>query len=80
MVNIEQLSQFVQQPETHRRLLDGYSGAYSLGIGRQAGEFVLVLQLQGDAHPNLPSRVSVGGESVPLLVQNGFTAPSALAW
>jgi hypothetical protein len=47
-MDIEQLASYLEMPEIHRAVLRGYSGAYSLGVGREperGSEAVLILQV-----------------------------------
>jgi len=81
-MNVEKLSHFVELAETHRKVLSGYSGAYSLGIGQdlQRGRNpVLILQVEKQSAATFPDEVRLDGETVPVVVRTGFVAPHALA-
>lgn len=68
----------IQLPETHREILRGYKGAYSLGVGeepRLGREPVLILQVERAPEGGFPSRVKLAGHSVPVVVRTGFVAP-----
>ena len=78
-MDIEQLSDYLAAPEVHRKVLSGYRGAYSLGIGQATdGTPVLVLQIEGSAGVAFPPAVRVGGESIPVIVHENFPVPQPL--
>jgi hypothetical protein len=81
-MNADQLADFLDLPDVHRRILSGYVGPYSLGVGRRAengDDPVLLLHVQG--HPSIPfpQHVSLGGAAVPVVVVPDFVAPQAFA-
>lgn len=81
-VDIEKLTRYIELPETHRRILSGYHGAYSLGIGQDAKHgkrHVLILRVENQPDQAFPSEVQFDGETVPILVRGKFRAPRALA-
>ena len=82
VMDAEKLSQFIELPETHRTVLSGYSGAYSLGIGqdqRYGRKPVLILQVESKPAVPFPPEIRLGGESVPVVVKTDFVAPRAFA-
>lgn len=79
-MELKRLMHFVELPDTHRRLLSDYGGAYSLGIGRQFGDVVLVLQVEPYAsQERFPNAIRLAGESVPVVVESNFVAPEPLS-
>lgn len=79
-MNVEMLSHFLEVPEVQERLLAGYSGKYSLGIGNSpgpTGEPVLVLHVQEGSAIDFPDHLNLDGEVVRVLVQQNFIAPVA---
>ena len=81
-MDIERLARFVELPETHRQVLGGYSGAYSLGVGQDpAGghQAVLILQVEQPCETVFPGTVDIAGEWVPLVVRTRFTPPRPLS-
>jgi hypothetical protein len=81
-MDVEKLSQFVELPETHRKVLSGYRGAYSLGIGQdlaRSREPVLILQIEKQPAESIPNEVRLNGETVPVVVRTGFVAPRAFS-
>jgi hypothetical protein len=77
-MDLQHLKRYVDLPDTHRRLLADYEGAYSLGIGLRNGDAVLVLQVEPRATQAFPASIRLGGELVPVLIDHNFSAPSPL--
>lgn len=79
-MDILRLVEQVSSPALHRTLLGGFSGPYSLGVGRDAAsEAVLILSVPSSVKQAFPARVTVAGESVPVQVQHDFKAPVPLS-
>lgn len=81
-MDIEQLASYLEMPEIHREVLRGYSGAYSLGVGREPERgpgAVLILQVEHPGGIVFPPQVNVGGELVPLVVRTRVTPPRPLS-
>jgi hypothetical protein len=79
-MDAESLSRFLELPEVHRRLLAGYAGPYSLGVGQASGRSgvpVLVLHVAAKPSSAFPDHLELEGESVPVVVKRNFVAPSA---
>lgn len=68
------LTPLLDLPETHQKILGDYDGAYSLGIGDD-GTFVL--DVEGDDLQRFPQSVTIGFETIPVVVRGGFIAPEA---
>jgi hypothetical protein len=82
-MDINALRNWLERPEVHRKILAGYSGPYSLGIGKDPGSPApaLILQVEGTDQGHFPAKVRVDGEEVPLIVKRSFKAPVPLgAW
>lgn len=79
-MDLKSLQSIVNRPDTHRAVLSDYAGPYSLGIGQDqdSKEPVLVLQVPDASVQNFPSKISIRGESVPVVVQSGFRIPVPL--
>lgn len=78
---LSDLAQLLDRPETHRMVLNGYAGEYSLGITRcenGPGGYGFLLRVRDDAPPDLPTAVRIAGREIPLKVQKGFVAPRPL--
>jgi hypothetical protein len=78
---LSDLKAAVSRPETHRLILDGYHGPYSLGITRcpeGPGGFGLLLRVQGEPPPALPRTVTINDRTIPVIVQGSFRTPEPL--
>ncbi|HXY98791.1 MAG TPA: hypothetical protein VEI03_02240 [Stellaceae bacterium] len=74
-MDIDSLRNYLERPEVLRRILAGYSGPYSLGIGKGPS---IVLQVESTAESRFPLTVDLGGEEVPLIVKRNFKVPAPL--
>lgn len=76
----QRLAAEVESPALHRTLLQGFDGPYSLGVGRDgaSAQAVLLLMVPKFATQAFPARVTIDGESVPVVVQRDFQQPVAL--
>jgi hypothetical protein len=54
------------EPETHRRILGDYDGRYALGVTDNPPAFLL--RVEPDDVASLPSRVTIHGVEVPVIV------------
>ena len=73
---MKQLLSWVEQPETHRKILGDYQGSYALGVTDNPPAFVL--RVEGADGSAFPPRVTVHGVEVPVLVQRNFKPPKPL--
>ncbi|MFP3604663.1 hypothetical protein [Paraburkholderia sp. SIMBA_053] len=80
VMEVEALGRLVVQPDVHQEVLAGYTGPYSLGVGKSAGgrQAVLILQVEKDAG-RFPKHIERDGETVPVVVKTGYVEPQALA-
>jgi hypothetical protein len=79
-MNVTELSEALQHPEIHRRILGGYRGPYALGVTdspENSDEAAFLLRVADDASLNDLDAVEVHGESVHVIVKRGFVAPKA---
>ena len=77
----EQLAELIEQPKFHRKVLGTFAKAYSLGVGRdpqKPSAPALIVQVEGDEAPSIPSEVEVDGEKVRVIAKTGFKAPRPL--
>jgi hypothetical protein len=75
------LTQLLEEPETHRLILEGYSGPYALGVAKHPdheGELALRLRVRGLTAADFPEEIVLEGEPVTLLVEPDFVAPRPL--
>lgn len=72
-MNVSQLSNLVEQPETHRLIVGDYEGSYALGVTDHPPAFLL--RVEPDDVSRFPKSVRVHGEHVPVVVTGGFKTP-----
>jgi hypothetical protein len=72
-MNAQQLLSWVEQPETHRKIVGDYTGSYALGVTDNPPAFVLRVE-PGDVAA-FPTRVNVDGVEVPVIVEGNFKPP-----
>ena len=80
-MNEASLAEAIQRPDVHRRLLGKYRGAYALGITCAPDDddhAALLLRVEGAIPAEIPEKIAVDGEEVPVLVEGGFNAPRRL--
>lgn len=80
-MRIKQLEQLIEQPKFHEALLHGFDRAYSLGIGRnpdEPSEYVVIVQIDGQEVPEIPTEIKVGDETVRVITKTGFRTPRPL--
>jgi hypothetical protein len=76
-MNAQQLLNWVEQPETHRQILGDYDGSYSLGVATNPPAFVLRVEPTDVA--SFPTKVTIQGVDVPVIVHGNFEPPKPLA-
>jgi len=64
----------VEHPETHRKIVGDYEGTYALGVKDDPPAFLLRVE-QGDVS-SFPTRVTIHGVEVPVIVQGNFDPPT----
>ncbi len=76
-MDIDLLQSQLEQAELHLKILSGYKGAYSLGIGSDPrfDEPVLILQVENADKKSFPTVVNLGGEKVPVIINDCFHSP-----
>ena len=72
-MNINQLSDWINEPETHRKVVGDYKGSYSLGVTDDPP--ALLLRVQPSETRTFPRKVNLHGEEVPVQVNGGFVTP-----
>lgn len=76
----ERLTTLINRPETQRKILRGYRGAYSLGLTLNPGnrgEIAIRVRIEGDDSSHIAKSIVLDGRSVPVLVNTGFRTPHA---
>jgi hypothetical protein len=76
-MNVQQLLDWVDQPETHRKIVGDYEGSYALGVTDDPPAFVL--RVEPEAVGSFPTHVTIEGTDVPVIVHGGFQPPKPLA-
>jgi hypothetical protein len=69
-VNAEQLRDWVEQPETHRKLVGDYAGSYALGVSEDPP--ALLLRVEPGDTSSFPSKVTLHGVEVPVIVEGNY--------
>ena len=80
-MNQDRLAVLIERPETHRMILGGYGGSYSLGLGlsqQNPNELVIKVRIEGEDAGEIPPHVTLDGETIPIVVQTNFKAPVPL--
>lgn len=76
-MEMSQLMAQVEAPALHSAILDGFSGPYSLGVGKapNSTEPVLILMVPPDTVQSFPNKVTIGNDTVALIVHRDFQPP-----
>jgi len=69
----EQLIRWVDQPETHQKIVGDYEGGYALGVTDNPPAFLL--RVTPADVSDFPSKVNIHGVEVPVIVQGNFVPP-----
>ncbi len=67
------LQMWVEEPETHRRIVGDYRGSYALGVVEDPPAFLLRVEPQDVAA--FPTKVTLHGVEVPVIVHGNFKPP-----
>ena len=76
----DRLAILVQRPDVQRRILRNFDGDYSLGLTldpHHPGRFAVEVQIEGEDASAIVDRVTLDGESVPVIV-TPFEMPEPL--
>ncbi len=76
-MSLKQLLDWVDQPETHRKIVGDYGGSYVLGVSDDPLAFILRVEPTDVA--GFPRKVTIQGIDVPVIVVGGFQPPQPLA-
>lgn len=73
------LSDFVDSPDLHQRLLGDYRGDYSLGVtSSDEGAEVLLLRVATENLSNFPHEIQYLGHRIQVVVKGSFRKPKPL--
>ena len=72
-----QLATLLEQPDIQRQILGSYQGGYSLGLtrGPHGEPFAIRVRIEGDDPSGIPSEISLGEETIPVVVNTRFRVP-----
>lgn len=76
-MNANQLLDWVNKPATHRQIVGNYAGSYALGVTDNPPAFVLRVEPQDVA--SFPSKVTIRGVDIPVVVHGSFQPPKPMA-
>jgi hypothetical protein len=71
-----QLANWVEEPETHQKIVGDYDGAYALGVTDNPPAFLLRVEPGDVSH--FPTKVNIHGVEVPVVVRGSFLPPKPL--
>jgi hypothetical protein len=72
-MNVKQLMSWVDQPETHQKIVGDYLGSYALGVTDNPPAFLL--RVEPADVSSFPTSVNIHGVEVPVVVRGNFVAP-----
>ena len=72
----KKLMSWVEEAETHQKIVGDYDGPYSLGVSDAPPAFLL--RVTSDDVSGFPTKVSVHGVEVPVIVRGHFVPPVPL--
>ncbi len=75
-MNVNQLMNWVDEAETHQKIVGEYAGCYALGVTDNPTAFLL--RVEPADVSNFPSEVNIHGVEVPVIVQGNFDPPKPL--
>src|SRR5262245_8460626 len=77
LMDQRRLTELIETPDVHRRLLAGYQGPYALGITQDphdGSRLALRLRIETEKPPAIPHEIFLDGEAVPIVVDTRFRA------
>ncbi len=81
-MRIQQLEHLIEQPQFQRKLLQGFSKGFALGVGsdpEDPSELAVYLEVEGEERPKVPEEIEVAGKMVRVITKTGFRAPRPYA-
>jgi len=76
-MNAKQLTSWVDQPETHQKIVGDYDGSYALGVSDNPAAFLL--RVEPADVSRFPTEVNIQGVRVPVIVRGNFGPPVPLS-
>ncbi|HEY7424904.1 MAG TPA: hypothetical protein VH682_11800 [Gemmataceae bacterium] len=75
-MDAKQLMSWVEEPETHQKIVGDYDGPYALGVSDAPPAFLL--RVESDDVSGFPTKVNLHGVDVPVIVRGHFVPPVPL--
>lgn len=75
-MDTQQLLHWVDEPETHQKIVGDYGGSYALGVRSNPPAFVLRVEPKDVGQ--FPKSVTLDGIKVPVIVSGSFVQPTPL--
>jgi hypothetical protein len=72
-MDVTQLMTWVDEPETHRKIVGDYAGSYALGVTDNPVAFLL--RVEPADVSQFPTKVHLHGLEVPVIVRGNFVPP-----
>jgi hypothetical protein len=72
-MNVKQLMNWVDKPETHQKIVGDYPGSYALGVTDNPPAFLL--RVEPTDVSRFPTVVNIQGVEVPVVVRGNFVQP-----
>lgn len=79
-VTVEQLRGWLQRPDVIQRALGEYTGNYSIGISGTEEAPNVLLRVEDDEGLVFEPSLTLGDESVPLVVETGYRVTTPFGW
>lgn len=77
----DRLADLIEKPEVQKKILRNYRGGYSLGITlnpENRSEVAIRVRVEGEEKPDIPSQITLDGDTVPIVVNTNFKVPVPL--
>jgi hypothetical protein len=77
----DRLADLIERPDVQRRILKDYIGGYSLGITlnpENRAEMAIRVRVEGEDPPDIPSEITLDGDTIPIIVNTNFKTPIPL--
>ncbi len=77
-MDFDHLAALIEQPETLRRILGNYKGAFSLGLTlnpENRKELAIRVRIEGPNSSDIPREITLDGEKIPVIINTNFEAP-----
>jgi hypothetical protein len=72
-MDVKQLMNWVDLPETHQKIVGDYEGGYTLGVTDNPPAFLL--RVEPAEVSAFPTKINIHGVEVPVIVRGNFVPP-----